>query len=119
MGKPTPAPTLREGVNVLFSRAEEIEGVQAHVFAGFADAQEDKVVANTFFRSDSLDDLPERGEGFNGVLSVVVVSWYTVEDQKGKELVAILLPWQSLRFYGCWPEIVFHQHVWRPWFSTG
>jgi len=80
MGKPTPAPTLREGVNVLFSRAEEIEEVQAHVFAGFADAQEDKVVANTFFRSDSLDDLPERGERFDGVLSVIVVPWYTVED---------------------------------------
>src|SRR6267143_3795533 len=91
---------LREGVNVLLSRPEEIEEVQAHVFAGFADAQEDKIVANTFFRSDSLDDLPERGERFDGVLSVIVVPWYTVEDQKGKELVAILLqPFLDLYCY--------------------
>src|SRR6267378_6883063 len=91
---------LREGVNVPFSRSEEIEEVQPHVFAGFADAQEDKVVANTFFRGDSLDDLPERGEGFDGVRSVVVVPWYTVEDQKGKELVAILLqPFLDLYCY--------------------
>src|ERR1039458_197580 len=95
-----PAPTLREGVNVLFSRPEEIEEVQAHVFASFADAQEDKVVANTFFRGDSLDDLPERGEGFDSVLSVVVVPWYTVKDQKRKELVAILLQ-PFLDLYGC------------------
>jgi hypothetical protein len=54
-------------VNVLFSRPEEIEEVQAHVFTGFADAQEDKVVADAFFRSDSLDDPPERGKVFDGV----------------------------------------------------
>src|SRR6516165_330458 len=91
MAKPTPAPTLREGVNVLFSRPEEIEEVQAHVFAAFADAQEDKVVADTFFRSDSFDNMPEGSEGFDGVLGVVVVPRYTIEDQKGKKLVAILL----------------------------
>jgi hypothetical protein len=76
-------------VNVLFSRPEEIEEVQAHVFTGFADAQEDKVVADAFFRSDSLDDPPERGKGFDGVLGVVVVPWYPVEDQKGKKLVCV------------------------------
>ena len=96
MAKPMPAPTLREGVNVLFPRPEEIEEVQAHVFAGFADAQEDKVVADTFFRSDSLDDLPERGERFDGVLSVVVVPWYTVEDQKGKESLSRFFSNRSL-----------------------
>src|SRR6266852_7999540 len=73
MAKPTPAPTLCEGVNVLFPRPEEIEEIQAHVFAGFADAQEDKVVADTFFRSDSLDDLPERGQGFDGVLKALLL----------------------------------------------
>ena len=88
--KPTHAPALREGVNVLFSRPKEIEEVQAQVFTGFADAQADKVVADAFFRSESLDDPPERGKGFDGVLGVVVVPWHSVEDQKGKELVAIL-----------------------------
>jgi hypothetical protein len=60
-------------VNVLFSRPEKIEEIQAHVFASFANAQKDKVVADAFFRSDSVDDLPERSEGFDGVLSVVIV----------------------------------------------
>ena len=88
--KPTHAPTLRERANVLFSRPEEIEEVQAHVFAGFTDAQKDKVVADAFFRSDSVDDLPERSEGFDGMLSVVVVPRYAVKAQKRKELVEIL-----------------------------
>ena len=81
MAKPRSAPTLGEGVNVLFSRPEEIEEVQAHVFAGFADAQEDKVVADTFFRSDSFDNMPEGGEGFDSVLGVVVIPRYTVEER--------------------------------------
>lgn len=79
-------------MNVLFSRPEEIEEVQAHVFTGFADDQKGKVVADALFRSDSLDDPPERGKVFDGVLGVVVVPWHSVEDQKGKELVAILFP---------------------------
>jgi len=39
-------PARREGVNVLFSRPEEIEEVQAPCIYRFADAQEDKVVAD-------------------------------------------------------------------------
>jgi hypothetical protein len=87
-------------VNVLFSRSEEIEEVQAHVFTGFADAQEDKVVADAFFRSDSFDDPPERGKRFDGVLGVVVVPWHSVEGQKGEELVAILFQ-PFLNLYCC------------------
>ena len=64
---------------------------RAHVFAGFADAEQDKIVADTVLRSNSPDDLPKRGEGFDGVLGIVVVPRYTVEHQKRKELVTILL----------------------------
>jgi hypothetical protein len=60
-------------VNVLFSRPEEIEEVQAHIFTDSADAQEDKLVADALFRSDSLDDPPERGKVFDGVLGFVLV----------------------------------------------
>jgi hypothetical protein len=87
-------------VNVLFSRPEKIEEIQAHVFASFANAQKDKVVADAFFRSDSVDDLPERSEGFDGVLSVVIVPRYAIEVQKCKELVAIpLQPFLDLDCY--------------------
>src|ERR1035441_167755 len=45
---PAPAPTVREGVNVLLARTEEIQKVHAHVFAGLANTQEDKVILNPF-----------------------------------------------------------------------
>ncbi len=44
---PAPAPTLREGVNVLLTRMEEIQKVHTHVFARLADAQEDHVLADS------------------------------------------------------------------------
>ena len=42
-----PTPAFREGVNVLLARTEEIQKVHAHVFAGFAEAQNDDSVANS------------------------------------------------------------------------
>ena len=73
---------MREGVNVHFPRPEKIEEVYAHIFTGFADAQEDKVVADAFFRSDSFDDPPERGKVFDGVLGVAVVPWHSLESRE-------------------------------------
>lgn len=46
----SPCPTRREGINVILARTEEIEEVQAHVFAGLADAQQDEVILNSSWR---------------------------------------------------------------------
>src|SRR6185369_17456128 len=43
-----PLPTLREGVDVLLTGKEEIQKVDAHVFAGLANAQEDEVILDPF-----------------------------------------------------------------------
>jgi hypothetical protein len=75
---PAPAPALREGVNVLLTRPEEIQKVHAHVFAGLADAEEDQVVAQSLFRSHSIDYMPKHCEGFDRVLRVVVVPRHAV-----------------------------------------
>src|ERR1017187_9547348 len=79
---PAPAPAFRKGVNVLLTRTEEIQKVHAHVFAGLADAQEDQVFPDALFGRDSAKDLTKRGEGFDGVLRVVVVPRHPVEAQK-------------------------------------
>src|ERR1039458_2490373 len=87
---PAPEPAFRKGVNVLLTRTEEIQKVHAHVFAGLAEAQEDQVFPDALLGSASSKDLAKLGEGFDGVLRVVVVPRYAVETQKGKELVAVL-----------------------------
>src|SRR5947208_8778659 len=38
-----------KGVYVLFTRAEEIQKVHTHVFAGLADAQEDQILFHALF----------------------------------------------------------------------
>jgi len=43
---PTPTPTVREGVNVLLARAEEVQKVHAHVVVGLADTQRDESFAD-------------------------------------------------------------------------
>jgi hypothetical protein len=87
----SPAATLRESVNVLFPGTEEIQKVHTHVFAGFAKAQQNQVVSDALFGGESPNDLAKRSEGFDGVLSVIVVPRYPVEAQECEELVAVLL----------------------------
>jgi len=89
--KLSPAPTLRESADVLFPGTEEIQKAHTHVFAGFAKAQQNQVVADALFGGDSPNDLAKRSEGFDGVLGIVVVPWYPVEVQEREELVSVLL----------------------------
>ena len=72
-------------------RPDEIEEVHTHVFTGFADAQQDKIVADAFLRSDPPDDVSKGCEGLDGMLGIVIVPRYSVEPQERKELIAILL----------------------------
>src|SRR5207244_1410299 len=69
----------------------EIQKAHTHVFAGFAKAQQNQVVADALFGGDSPNDLAKRSEGFDGVLSIVVVPWYPVELQEREELVSVFL----------------------------
>jgi hypothetical protein len=76
--KLSPAPTLRESADVLFPGTEEIQKADTHVFAGFAKAQQNQVVADALFGGDSSNDLAKRSEGFDGVLSIVVGVFSTI-----------------------------------------
>jgi len=86
-----PLPTVCEGVDVLFARTQKIQKIHAHIFAGLADAQQNQVVAETFFRSNSADDAPERSKGFDGMLRVVVVPWHAIKTEKREQFVSVLL----------------------------
>jgi len=78
-------------MNVFLPRPDEIEEVHTHVFTGFADAEQDKIVADAFLRSDPPDDVSKGCEGLDGMLGIVIVPRYSVEPQERKELIAILL----------------------------
>src|SRR5436190_10101884 len=94
-----PAQTLRERVNVFLTGKEKIEKVHAHVFAGFADAQQNQIVANAFLRRDSCDDVPKYCERFDRMFSVIVVPWDPVKAQKCEQLVSV--PFQSILQLHC------------------
>ena len=47
--------------------------------------------AEPFFLSNSSNDVPKRGEWFDGMLCIVVVPWDTVIFEKGEQLVSVLL----------------------------
>jgi hypothetical protein len=52
---------------------KEIQKVHTNVLAGLTDAQENQIVAEASFCSNSSDDVPELGEGFDRMLGIVVV----------------------------------------------
>src|SRR5207244_2695887 len=89
--KLSPAPTLRETADVLFPGTEEIQKAHTHVFAGFAKAQQNQVVADALFGGDCRNDLAKRSDGFDCLLSIFVVPWYPVELQEREELVSVFL----------------------------
>src|SRR5262249_31487879 len=88
------APAVGEGVDVFLARTKEIQKVYTNVFAGWTVAQKNQIVAEAFFRSDSSDDLPERREGFDRMLGIVVVPWDSVIGENREQLVSV--PFQTL-----------------------
>lgn len=88
---PAPAPTFRKSVNVLFPGTQEIEEIHAHVFAGFANAQEGQVLFNSCFRRGSGNHIAKPGKGFDRMFSVVVVPWNAIVFQKCKQFTPVSL----------------------------
>ena len=74
----SPAPTFREGIDVLYPKTEEIQKVHAHVLAGFTDAEENQVVAHPLLRGYPIDDVAEHGKWFDCVLCVIVIPRHSV-----------------------------------------
>jgi hypothetical protein len=97
---PAPAPTLREGVNVLLARAEEVQKVHAHVFAGLANAEKDEVFPNRFRGPTPLNNIPQCRKSFDGMLRVVVIPRNAIVLKKREELVSVLLE-ALFAFYRC------------------
>ena len=86
-------------MNVLFPGTEEIQKIQTAVFAGLADAQEDKVFLNSFRCRETFDGATKSGKRLDRVLGIVVVPRNAVMIQKSEQLVA-------LRFQ---PSSAFHR----------
>lgn len=76
---PAPTPAFREGVNVLLARTEEIQKVHAHVFAGFADAEENQVVAQPLFCGYAANYLTKHRERFDRMFRIIIIPRHTVE----------------------------------------
>ena len=90
--RPSPSFGLpfREGVDILLTRAEEIEKVQTSVFAGLAHAEEHEIFLDSFLGRCTSNDLAQRREGFNCMLRVIVVPRHSIVAQKGEEFVTVL-----------------------------
>src|SRR5215831_5364074 len=88
---PRACPAVGEGVDVLLARTQKTQKVHANVLTGLTDAQENQILTEAFFRSNSSNDAPKRGEWFDGMLCIVVVPRDTVIFEKGEQLVSVLL----------------------------
>ena len=87
---PRPLAPLGKRVNITFFRPEEIEKVDAPIFASFRHAQERQVLVDAFPRRRSGDHVAQPREGLDGVLGVVVVPWHAVVMQEREKRAAVL-----------------------------
>jgi hypothetical protein len=79
-----------ERVNVGLPRKQEIQETDPPPFAGFANAQKNKILAQPLFCDHPFDDIAKFGKCSYGILSVVIVSGNVIVLQESEKLIAIL-----------------------------
>ena len=74
-------------MDIVLARTQEVKKVHAYVLAGLTKAQENQMVAEAFFCTKSFHHVPERSEGFDRMLRVVVVPRHPVIAEKRQHLL--------------------------------
>src|SRR6266567_945671 len=81
----------RENVNILFTRAQEVEEIQSSVFARFTNTQQYQILPQAFFRSHTFDNVSKHGKRLYRMLGIVVIPWNSIILQESKQVISVFL----------------------------
>ena len=90
---------FRENLDVLFTGTQKIQEIQALIYAGLTNAEENQVLSDAFLRCRACDYISQSGNSLHRMFSVIIIPGNAIVCEKREQLVAVSI--KTLRAAYC------------------